>query len=236
MRRRDSGESDARLTLLSDIEGKFDVIARGAKKQNSHLKSISEPLSVGKFTYVPGKARKFVTQVQPERAFPLLRKDYDRLAAAISFSEVVSEVIPYEEPSEDVFEAILNCLSAIETAAKPLVALVWSEVQLLSLTGFLPSFVTCTSTGSFIEYSEVYVSPSAGGYVSHNQSGAYRDRVLVRAEVLYGLDAISKRSEPPTNLKFLNETLTLLGVFWEHITESRLSARSHLMKTIYSPR
>jgi DNA repair protein RecO (recombination protein O) len=236
LRRRDSGESDARLTLLSDLEGKFEVLARGAKKQNSRLKSISEPLSVGIFTYVQGKSRKFVTQVQPDRAFPHLRKDYDRLTAAISFSEVVTEVIPFEEPSEEVFLTVIRLLNGIELAPKPLVALVWAEVQLLALTGFLPSFVACTATGSFIKFAEVFVSPSAGGYVSHDHASTFRDRIIIKAEVLYGLEAISKLNEPPKNLKFLDETLGLLGVFWEHIIENKLSARSHLMKTIYSPR
>lgn len=236
MRRRDSNESDVRLTLLSDSEGKFDVFARGAKKPNSHLKSISEPLSVGAFSFVQGKARRFITQVQPERAFPHLRNDYDRLTAAIAYSELVSEVVPYEEPSDEMYEVVLRALTTIESAEKPLVALVWAEVQLLVTTGFLPSFTTCTGTGKFIEFAEVYVSPSAGGYICSEVAGSYRDRILIRAEVLYGLDAIAKIDSPPRNLKFLNETLVLLGAFWGQITENKLSARAHLMKTIHSPR
>ena len=55
LRRRDSGESDRRLTIFSRELGKIDVVAKGAKKPTSRLRGVSEPLNVGRFTYASGK-------------------------------------------------------------------------------------------------------------------------------------------------------------------------------------
>ena len=236
LRRRDSGESDASITLLSAELGKFDLVARGAKKPTSRLKGVAEPLSAGTYTFAKGKARKFVTQAQPERGFPLLRSDYDRLNIALAFAELVGEVAPYEEPSDELYELVVTCLRFIESHPKPVVALVWCETELLKLTGFLPSFAICTVSGESVQEAEPYISPSSGGYITFHSANNFRDRVKTKAEILYGLNAISQLAAPPNNLKYAQETLSLLTHFWQHITESKLPSRLNLLKAISNQR
>ena len=232
LRRKDSGESDRRLTIFSRELGKIDVVAKGAKKPTSRLRGVTEPLSIGQFTFASGKNQKFVTSAQPRSSFPGLRQDFDRLNLGLSWAELLGQVLPYEEPIEEAFELCFATLSELEKHFTPAIALVWGEVKLLEITGFLPSFNRCVLTDSKILESEAFLSPSTGGYVSAGHSGQISDRYLVRAEVLYGLAALVDCERPPAKLKFSTECLSALQPIWEAICERPLLARQHVLSSL----
>ena len=234
LRRKDTGESDRRLTIFSRELGKIDVVAKGAKKPASRLRGVTEPLSIGQFTFASGKKQKFVTSAQPRSSFPGLRTDFDRLNLGLSWAELLGQVLPWEQPFEEAFDLCFITLKQLETHSIPAIALVWAEVKLLELTGFLPSFNRCVLTESKILESEGYFSPSAGGYVTAEQAGQISDRYLVRAEVLYGLAALSSLDKPPTSLKFALECLVTLQPVWEYVCEAPLPARQHVLSSLRS--
>jgi len=232
LRRRDSGESDRRLTIFSRELGKIDVVAKGAKKPTSRLRGVSEPLNVGLFTYASGKKQRFVTSAQPRGSFHGLRLDFDRLNLGLSWGEVLGQILPFEDPFEEAYDLCLQTLGYIETGANPMAALAWGEVKLLELSGFLPSFNRCALTESKILESQAYFSPSAGGYVVNEKAAQVTDRYLVRAEVLFGLAALVNCDRPPDNLKFCYECLIALQPFWEYVCEAPLPARQHLLSSL----
>ncbi len=232
LRRRDTGESDRRLTIFSRELGKIDVVAKGAKKPASRLRGVTEPLSIGQFTFASGKKQKFITSAQPRSSFHGLRQDFDRLNLGLSWIELFSQVMPYEECFEEAFELCFQTLEALEKHANPMVALAWAEVKLLEITGFLPSFNRCVLTDSKILESEAYISPASGGYVVADRAQQISDRYLVRAEVLYGLSALVALDRPPVSMKFTQECLFALQPIWEAVTESPLLARQHLLSSL----
>ena len=232
LRRRDAGESDRRLVCFTRELGKIDLVAKGARKPTSRLRSVSEPLSVAQLTFADGRHQKFIQQAQPIAAFRGLRTDYERLTLALAWAEIVSYVAPYEDPIEEVYELCFKALGAIEKHPKPKVALAWAEVALLTETGFLPNFSTCVITGCEVKEAEAMVSPQAGGYICRDEAGEYSDRFIVRAEVLYGLNALAGLEAPPPGLRFIDETLNALQPFWQNICEAPLKARSHLMESL----
>jgi DNA repair protein RecO (recombination protein O) len=232
LRRKDSGESDRRLTLFSLEEGKFDAVAKGARSAKSRLRGISEPLSIAVFTFAAGKKQRFITQAQPENAFRGLRTDYDRIIYALSFAELVSYVLPYEEPFEEAYMLLQQVLGFLEAHPKPKAVLAWAEIKLLEVTGFMPSFGECVVSGKPIQEAEVFLSPAAGGYVTREGAGDYADRFIARAEVLYNFCALASLENPPGSLKYAEETLVALTPFWLHVCETNLPARKHLLESM----
>lgn len=232
LRRKDTGESDRRLTIFSRELGKIDVVAKGAKKPASRLRGVTEPLSVAQFTFASGKKQKFVTSAQPRSSFPGLRQDFDRLNLGLSWGELLGQILPYEQPFEEAFDHCFTTLSEIEKHASPVTVLLWAEVKLLELSGFLPSFNRCVITESKILESDAFFSPSAGGYVVAEHAQQISDRYYVRAEVLYGLAALSQLDHPPASIKFGLESLTALQKLWESICETPLLARQHLLSSL----
>lgn len=224
LRRRNSGESDRRLTLLTPEFGKIDVVAKGARKAASRLAGVSDPLTMAKMSLAKGKVNHFVTQAQPQSAFKGLRTDFDRLSLALALLELYTHVLPFNEPQEGVFNLLLKSLHALESHPKAIVALVWAELQLMEESGFLPPFDLCISTGEKVSVAEPWLSPVAGGHVAANAADAYSDRFRTRSEVLIGLARTAERTEPPANLKFAEECLIALIPFWRHILDVPLPA------------
>lgn len=224
LRRRDAGETDRRLTILTPELGKVDVYAKGARKAASRLSGVSDPLSVATLALAEGKRNRYVTQAQPQTSFPGLRKDFDRLSIALAIVELFAAALPYEEPDRDVFELLLKALRGVEKHPKPLAAAAWAQVALLGHTGFMPSFGRCVITEGVLKEGEPFLSPRAGGYVCDAAAGTHTDRFRVRAEVVLNLDRLAPLENPPPNLKFAEETIGALLPFWRHVADTPLPA------------
>jgi DNA repair protein RecO (recombination protein O) len=230
LKRRDSGETDRRLTALTQESGVIDVIARGARKAASRLAGSSEPLSACILHVAEGKRNAFVTQVQPVTSFPGLRADYTRLSLALALTEVAAAVLPHEQPAADAFALLVSSLKYLEVHEKPMVAFVWAEVQLLKLAGFMPELEACITCAKPMKEAYPALSPHAGGFVCADDATRFSDRTTTRAEVLYGLTAIAELDAPPRNLKLAQECIVALYPFWKAIAGWALPAMEEAMR------
>jgi DNA repair protein RecO (recombination protein O) len=232
LRRRDSGESDRRLTLLTLEQGKLDAVAKGARKAASRLAGSSDPLTVAQMTLATGKKNRFVTQVQPLASFRGLRTDFERLSFALALAELYSALMPYEQPFPEAYELLLASLQAIERHDRPVVALVWAELKLLDIAGFLPQFDICAITGDPVGETQAWLSPTAGGYIRDSHAPTFADRTRAPAEVLYGLARTAELDQPPPNLKLVEDCLVALLPFWRHVAETALPANEACVREL----
>jgi DNA repair protein RecO len=217
------------LTLLTREAGKLFAVAKGARKAASRLAGISDPLSSAVMDLAVGKRNLFVTQAQPLSSFRGLRTDFERLSFALALLELYAAVIPIEQPQPEAYDLLAASLGALERHEKPLVVLIWAQVALLTMEGFLPQFGRCVISDEPIQVAEPFVSPHAGGFVSETAALTFTDRFRVRAEVLYGLEKLSELDSPPPNLRFAEETLAALFPFWRNIAETALPANDSVV-------
>ncbi len=235
LRRIDSGENDRRLVLLTRDFGKIDVIAKGSRKPGSRLCGSSEPLVRAKFGWASGRARRFVTQVEPITSFPRLRQDYNRLLSALAFAETVSVAVSYESvgpDSIDLYGLVIDCLQQIESFSNWKSAFVWAQAKLMEAEGLHPSWLVCSATSSPVQENPAFVSPSAGGYVSSEVRAQFNDVVIASVEALMAMDRIVELEKPPQNILEADECLKLLFVFWQHHLESKLPSFRSLLQGI----
>ena len=220
LRRSDSGESDRRVTLLTDELGKLDVIARGARKAGSRLAGSTEPLSRIRATLVAGQHRWFLTQVEPVTAYPGIRKDLERIEAAAALLELARESVPYESPAEGVYAAVDEGLAALAKADDWRPALVWGLLRLLEVEGQAASWCRDVESGNPPPTNPAWVSPSAGGLVDAET----QDGFLVRVEALIGLDRTAELDQAPVFIKHVDDCLDALLRFWRAVLDARLPA------------
>lgn len=232
LRRRDSGESDRRLTLFTRELGKLDVVAKGARKPTSRLAGSSDPLTVARFTFASGKANRYVTQCQPASGFLALRQDYDRLQIALALLELAEAVLPWEQPDEDTYECLMISLAYLNVHPKPYVAFLWAQLRLLDATGFLPLFLECSVTGLALDEARAWFSPAAGGYVSAGAALEFGDRELVAGELLVGLSKLRERAEPPAGFRMSAESGRVLLRVWRHVIDAPLRANDALAASL----
>ena len=214
----------------------LDVISKGARKSASRLAGSSEPLAACIMHVAEGKMNAFVTQVQPVSSFPGLRADYERLSFGIALAELAAAILPHEQPAPEAFSLIVSSLMYLETHPKPLVALVWAELKLLELSGFMPQLESCVLTGVPMQEAQPWLSPHAGGFVVADRVSVYTDRFQTRAEVLYGLVATASLEAPPPHLKFAEESLAALFPFWKAVADKSLPANEAAVRGIVPAR
>ncbi len=224
LKRRDQGESDRRVTLLTPDRGKIDAVAKGARKNTSRLAPATEPLNQVRVTLAKGRNTGYMTQVEPRASRPGLRSDFTRLSAALSLSELYAAIVPYEEAQPEPYDLLSASLDAIELHPRSAVAALYCQARLLELVGMQPSFATCVVTGKPLDEKEPFLSPIAGGYVSYSEAEAFQDRFRSRYEVLVALDRIAALDAPPGNVKLVELCLAALFPFWRNFAESGLPA------------
>lgn len=210
----------------------MDVIAKGARKSGSRLSGSSEPLSASILQITPGKKQSFVTQAQPISSFPGLRADYDRLCFGLALTELAAGVLPHDHPAAEEFRFMVRALHDLEVHAKPAVALAWAEVRMMEMAGFWPSFAACAVTGVAVKEARPYLSPHAGGYVVGEHAFEFTDSFQIRAEILYGLNALVELEEPPANMKSVGDTLRTLFPFWRAIVDRALPANEAALQLV----
>lgn len=210
LRRRDSGESDRLLTLLTQERGKINVIAKGARKGSSRLAGSSEPLTHATFSLATTHRFPFVTQAQPKRSFPEIRSDYDKLLASLALLECTDALTTFDQPVDDLFAHLLASLEFMGKATRPGATLVWALVRMLEIEGLAPQWIECAISGEPLVENPALFSYSAGGYVRSEHSANLPDKFRVPAEALIGLSRIGNLDEPPQNLKFLLDCQTVL--------------------------
>lgn len=232
LRRRDVGEGDRRLTVLTQEQGVIDVIAKGARRPGSRFSGSSEPLAVGIFHVALGKKNLFITQAQPVTSFPGLRSDYDRLNLALALLEIALVVSPHDQPAENLFQLTIESLRFLEVHPKPLVSFVWSEIKLMQEAGFMPDWETCARCALPVAEAEPAYSPHAGGILHRSCAEKYTDRRFARIEVAYGFAKLAEADKPPTNLKLVVESVVALFPFWRAIAEKPMPALESAVKQV----
>lgn len=230
LRRLDSGESDRRLTLLTEELGKLDVIARGARKSGSRLAGASEPGMLATVTFASGRNRRFVTQVQPVTSFPKLRFDYDRLASAFAFLEFLHAVLPYESRDERLFQAAVKGMAAIESSERPIVALCQRLVKILESEGQGLQLEACVDTSDRVKPDQtIYISPTAGGVVSAQSAASYPDAFRVPPQLFQLFRQVAHGDCPDA----AEEAIGPLYRVVRHMTGTPLPALRQVVESVF---
>ena len=222
LRRTDSGESDRRLTVLTLEIGKVDLIAKGARKSGSRLAGVSEPLVLAQFHVAAGRHRRFVTQAQAATGHPGLRRDYDRLTAALATVELMSELLPYEAQAIEPFECLRTTLASLDAGGRWRPALAWFLARVLAMEGQMPDWQVCATSDRRLSGAEIAVSPIAGGAIAPNLAEQTPDCFTVDRKSLIGIERIAELDAPPSNLLRSSECIKVLFEFWRAALDRRL--------------
>lgn len=232
LRRWDVGDKDRRLALLTLELGKLDVIAKGVRKVGSRLASVSEPLMLARLQLARGRIYRYVTQSQPISAFAGLREDLDRLLPALAFAELLSAMVPYEQPVPEMFHLAVRALHELEGHPEPLASAVWSCARLLAEAGFAPELDACVDTGAPPEGEYWLLSPTAGGLVSGSVAPGYTDCFEAPREAVIGWRKTALLESPPRHLRRAEECALAMAPFWRQASGMPLPAMEAWMKEL----
>lgn len=166
LKRRDFGEADRLLTVLTPTDGKIDVIAYGARKPISRKTGHVELFTLCDMLINVHKQPGVLTQVEMVEPFLALREDLTLGAYAAYVAELLDQFTQEgDNDTPDLFHLVRDTLARLCSEPHPRLVLRYYEVHLLGAVGFRPELQTCVLSGETVRPENQFFSFSEGGVV-----------------------------------------------------------------------
>ncbi|PIS15177.1 DNA repair protein RecO [Candidatus Shapirobacteria bacterium CG09_land_8_20_14_0_10_38_17] len=138
--RRNFGEGDRVVTILSKERGKILLLAKGVRKISSRRGPHIEVFNLVRGQVFLGKTWDILGEITAIENFPSLRQSLSRISVAYEMSEIVNKFLPEGENNLAVFNLLKTKFRQLNnTKYLNLDNFLWSfKVHLLNLTGFWP--------------------------------------------------------------------------------------------------
>lgn len=168
LKRRDFGEADRLLTILTPAHGKLDVIAKGARKPAGTRTGHVELFTRADMLVSRGRDLDILTQVEMVAPFLPLREDLQRGAYASYVAELLDRftAAAHEEDDAALFDLLDDTFERLSTDDDPRLAVRYYEMRLLDQTGFRPELNECVISHETIKPEDQFFSFAEGGVVS----------------------------------------------------------------------
>lgn len=149
--KRDIGENNCFLDVLTDEYGVIEVTAHGVKKVNSKNAPSTGLFSYSKFCFNKTNLRYTVNSAEPVCSFFGLSSDLKKFSLAVYLADIIKYTSASEENGEDVlrFFAITLYTLEKEKADCDIIKAAF-EFRIASMLGFLPDLRACRSCGEYV--------------------------------------------------------------------------------------
>ncbi len=138
LKRRNLGEADRILTVLSKEAGKISIKAPGVRRIPSRRSAHIELLNHSQFTlYASSKTfMPIVTEAQTLEDFSSIKDDLGKIGVALYICELINGLCPDNQENRNVFFHLKSTLAGLSQALDPLNLVGKFEKELLSTLGF----------------------------------------------------------------------------------------------------
>lgn len=149
----DFSETSRVVTLLTPARGRVAVLARGVRRKNSPLAATLDTFNRVELVYAWKDGRGVQTLMEASLLddFAGLKHDLDRGAHAAFPLELAQRVAHENEPSADLFSALVRGLEALARPGCPVVhTTAWTVARMLRVAGFGPTLDHCVRCGGAV--------------------------------------------------------------------------------------
>jgi DNA repair protein RecO (recombination protein O) len=166
LKRRDFGEADRLLTILTPDHGKIDVVAKGARKPTSHKTGHVELFTRADMLIHSGRELGIVAQAEMVAPNLPIREDLGRGAYASYCAELLDRFTAQgDEDYSDLFTLLDDTLERLCIDNDPRLSVRYYEIRLLDVVGFRPELNECVVSRETIEAEDQFFSYALGGVV-----------------------------------------------------------------------
>lgn len=146
LHKRDYGDHDQIVSILSEKYGRLTAIAKNAKKSVKRFGGVLELYTIIEAELKSSKSKGLfiLSEVSLESAFEGIRTDYLKTAHAGYWAEIINGWTEEEHPQEDVYTLFRSMLEKLENGLFSAEAMgIFFQVTLLKLSGLSPDFSSC---------------------------------------------------------------------------------------------
>src|SRR5262249_7445258 len=171
-------EADLLVTLFTRSEGKIRGVAKAAKRSKRRFGGALEPLT-HVIAHWEEKEKQELARLDScdILASPLAAEmTYPRVVALSYVSEVLDQLLPDREPSDDIFRLALSVVRHLQSGTVWM-PLTYFDLWIVRLIGLLPDLSHCTTCGSVLNGNRAFFHPLADGLL------CARDKRLASSEI-----------------------------------------------------
>ncbi|MCP3025646.1 DNA repair protein RecO [Halobacillus sp. A5] len=148
LRTRDYGETHKIVTLFTREKGKIGVMARGAKKPNSRMASVTQPFIHGQFLIHAGSGLGSLSQGEMITSLRSIREDIVKTAYASYLAELTDKLLDEKKPDPFLFEQLLQTLLWMAEGKDSEILSMMYELKMYRKAGFAPKVDVCLNCGA----------------------------------------------------------------------------------------
>jgi len=147
----DYAESDVIITIYSKQIGKIGMLARGAKKPNNRLASVSQLFTYGNYLFRHTRGLGTLSQGEIIHSFRGIREDLLKTAYAAYIVELTDKLTDDFQPSPALFDLLYFSLKFIdENYDAEAVSFIYAT-KMLAFAGITPQLERCAHCGKNAE-------------------------------------------------------------------------------------
>ncbi len=196
-------ETSKIVTFYTRELGRVGAIVKGVRKKESKLGSALEPMSHVQIVLYTKESREVQTVSQCEllKSFHHLAADLDSLSAGFTFLELVYTITHEQEQNIPLFSLLRDTLISLGNQQSAHTNfLLYFELKLAELLGYLPLFTHCGNCGNAIETETVtspwFFSIQKGSPICGSCSQAMQGLVRVSSRSITALQTLHGISVP----------------------------------------
>lgn len=156
IKRKNYGEADRMLTVMTKYNGKIQVKATGVRRIPSRRCAHVELLNHSMLNLYKGRGAPLLTEAQTIDNFEGVKSDFSKTGYAFHLCELVDGLCPENQENSRVFDLLKNTLNRLEGMDQAPVNACSSlihefEIDILTVLGFVPAYSYNIDTRGFIE-------------------------------------------------------------------------------------
>ncbi len=139
------GETSRIINVLSNNNGKFSAIVKGARKPGTKISGVIEPLNLINIIFYHKNNRdlQLISKAEFKKSFKNIQEDLDKLSAGFRMVELVNKAVYDNEPVTPIFYLLSECISLLnEKGINNALILLYFQSKLSLMMGISHHFDT----------------------------------------------------------------------------------------------
>jgi len=232
LKTQDYSETHKIITIFSKKIGKFNALARGAKKPRSRMAAVTQPLVYVQFFIYLKSGLSVMQQGEVINSYRHIREDIIKTAYASYITELTDKLMDTKDSDVYIFTQLEQTMSWInEMEEDAMIPVMMYELKLYKKAGFAPFVDGCVNCRS--KAPPFSFSVQEGGLLCSKCSSLDVHRIPLSeraAKLLYvfleiGIERVGSITVKPENKKFLRR---ILDVYYDQYGGFFLKTRKFL--------
>lgn len=183
VKRIEFGEMDFILTLFTRRRGKFQAIAKGARKLGNRFGGALDLFNFCEFLFYTASGMTNLVQAKIQHSFRNLFWEKEKWISGEYLLYILDKVFEFEKPDESVLQELLDLWQAMlqlrEKDTRCYLLTLRFRVMLLRFSGIVPQITTCARCGKKFDQEESFLVLSEGERVCHACGGGADDTLFL---------------------------------------------------------